>query len=172
MIVSCIVAVSDNRVIGCGNRLPWHLPADLKRFKKLSMGHHIIMGRKTFESIGRLLPGRTSIVITRNPKYEAPGAVLVLSLDEAFEKAASDDEVFVIGGEAIFEQALPRADRLYLTRVHASFEGDVFFPACDLEGWTLKEDARHEPDTKNRYAYSFRVYERENRLRARQGDRV
>jgi dihydrofolate reductase len=160
MSLSLIAAVSENGVIGRGGGLPWRLPADLKRFKALTMGHTIVMGRRTFESIGRVLPGRASVVITRNSAYRAPGATVVDSLEEALRRAAPGDEVFVIGGEEVFRLALPRAGRLYLTLVHASVAGDASFPDPALAGWKLLEDERHAADERNEFPYSFRVYER------------
>jgi dihydrofolate reductase len=133
--LSLIVAMARNRVIGRDGKLPWHLSADLKRFKALTMGHHIIMGRKTWESIGRPLPGRTSIVITRDPAYAAPGAHAVDSLSSALKMARHDPEVFVIGGGEIYREALPLADRIYLTEVDAEFSGDTFFPALSPGKW-------------------------------------
>ena len=135
MDISIIVAIAENNVIGNNNQLIWHIPDDLKRFKALTMGHHIVMGRKTWESIGRALPGRISIVISRNPNYVAHGAVVVTSLQEAIAKAQSDTEIFIIGGAQIYEQALPLATKLYLTKVHRSFEGDVTFPSIDQKEW-------------------------------------
>jgi len=132
--ISLVVAMTENRVIGIENRLPWHIPEDLKRFKKITSGHPIIMGRKTFESIGRPLPNRTNIVITRNKDYRAEGVVSCFSLEEAIEwagRAPGAGEIFVIGGGEIFKQALPKADRIYLTIVEWPFEGDAFFPAFD-----------------------------------------
>ena len=140
--LSLIVAASRNGVIGAGNKLPWHLPADLKRFKQLTMGHPILMGRKTFESIGKPLPGRTNIVITRQEGFQACGATVAHSLEEALQICEGQEEVFVIGGAEIYKQALPLADRIYLTRVDADFEGDTFLPALDPARW--KETAREE----------------------------
>ena len=157
----CVIAVvSDNAVIGRDNDLPWRLSADLKRFKALTTGHTIVMGRRTWESIGRPLPQRRSIVVTRRPDYAADGARVAHSLDEAVAMASDDDRVFVIGGAALFRAALPRADRLYLTRVHAQVEGDVLFPDWDERDWRKVEDERHAPDERNEHAYSFRVYDR------------
>jgi dihydrofolate reductase len=133
--ISIIVAMAKNRVIGVNNKLPWHLSADLKRFKALTMGHHIIMGRKTFESIGRILPGRTSVVVTRNPALRFDGAVVVNDVESALAKCAGDAEVFVIGGELIFREALPLADRIYLTQIDKEFDGDSYFPALEREAW-------------------------------------
>lgn len=160
MIVSCILAVSENGVIGRAGDLPWHLPADLRRFKALTMGHPIVMGRRTYESVGRLLPGRTTVVLSRDPGYEVEGAVMARSLDDALERLSGEEEVFIVGGEAVFREALPRARRLHLTRVHARVEGDVFFPEDELERWELRSDEPHPADEEHRHPYSFRVYER------------
>jgi dihydrofolate reductase len=159
MTISLIAATGDNGVIGREGDLPWHLPADLQHFKALTTGHAIIMGRKTFESIGRLLPNRRSVIVTRNPAYRHEGATVVNKLQDAFA-LAERDEVFVIGGAEIFRSALPYADRLYLTVVHASPHGDVFFPDFDEQRWDLVEEQRHEPNGKNPHAYSFQRWER------------
>jgi dihydrofolate reductase len=141
MKTSLIVAMSENRVIGRDNGLPWHIPEDLRFFKTVTMGKPIIMGRKTFESIGRPLPGRRNIVVSRDPGYSAKGVDVRRSLDDAIALAAGSaretgqDEIFVIGGGTIFEAALPIADRIYLTRIHARIEGDVFFPEIDPLIW-------------------------------------
>ena len=161
MIVSIIAAVADNGVIGWDGGLPWHLPADLKRFKKLTTGHHMVMGRRTWDSIGRRpLPGRPTIVVSRDPAFVAEGARVARSVEEALELAAGADEVFIAGGQAIYREALPVADRVYLTRVHARFEGDTFFPAFDASGWQVVVEERHEADEKNPHAHTFLVYER------------
>jgi dihydrofolate reductase len=133
--LSLIVALARNGVIGKDNRLPWHIPEDLKRFRALTMGHHIIMGRRTWESIGRPLPGRTSVVVSRRPDYSAPGALVVHSLAEALAACAGDDEAFVIGGAQIYREALPLAERIYLTRIDADYAGDAFFPSISQEQW-------------------------------------
>jgi dihydrofolate reductase len=156
--VSLIVAMAKNRVIGANGRLPWHLSSDLKRFKALTMGHHIIMGRKTFESIGRLLPGRTTIVITRNPGWKFEGAVVADSLQRALDLASGDSEVFVIGGQEVFREALPLADRIYLTEIDRDFEGDTFFPELlfqwrEMSRETLKDEA-------SRLVYTNRTLDR------------
>jgi dihydrofolate reductase len=154
--VSALVAMAMNRVIGCNNALPWHLPPDLKRFKSLTMGHPIIMGRKTYESIGRPLPGRISIIVTRQLDYQVPGTIVVDSLTQAlhvaddkaqeYVNAASmaDGEAFVIGGAEIFRHALPFCDRIYITEIQADFEGDVLFPEFNLGEWieTSRERCR------------------------------
>ena len=155
--------MSENGVIGRGNALPWHLPADLKRFKQLTTGHTIIMGRKTFESIGKPLPGRRSIVITRNMKWKAPSGVEVAhDLDGALQTARSggNQEIFIIGGAEIFRQALPLADRIYLTLVLAMMAGDAKFPEINPSHWELLETTNREADGDNAYAMSFQVYER------------
>ncbi len=150
--------MAKNRVIGANGRLPWHLSSDLKRFKALTMGHHIIMGRKTFESIGRLLPGRTTIVITRNPGWKFEGAVVADSLQRALDLASGDSEVFVIGGQEVFREALPLADRIYLTEIDRDFEGDTFFPELlfqwrEMSRETLKDEA-------SRLVYTNRTLDR------------
>lgn len=155
MDISIIVAIAENNVIGDNNQLIWHIPEDLKRFKALTMGHHIIMGRKTWESIGRALPGRISIVVSRNPEYLAPGAIVVASLDDALAKAQSDNEVFIIGGAQIYEQALPLANKLYLTQVHKAFEGDVSFPKIDKNLWKQVSTEKGKPTVTDGLEYSF-----------------
>ena len=160
--LSIIVAIANNRVIGKDNKLPWHLPADLKYFKSVTIGHPIIMGRKTFESIGggKPLPGRTSIIITHQLGYKAEGCVVMHSLQEAINYSKKDDESFIIGGAEIFKQALEIADKLYLTKIHHEFDGDTFFPALNLMQWKMISCEEHEPDEKNKYPYSFLKYER------------
>jgi len=161
MIVSIIAAVSDNSVIGRANRIPWRQSTDLKRLKKLTMGHHLLMGRKTYESLDGPLPGRTIVVITHNPDFRADGVLAAPSLERAIEMARLDDEVFVGGGSQIFEQALHRADRMYLTRVHAEVAGDTFFPEFDdVTEWKLVDAEHCDADEKNQYPYSFLTYER------------
>ena len=158
--VSLIVAVSQNGVIGKDNKLPWHIPEDLKRFKALTMGHPILMGRKTFESIGKPLPGRTNIVITRQQDFKSCGATVVHSLDEALATCQNAEEIFVIGGGEIYKQALPFANRIYLTRINQDFLGDTFLFQVDSSLWkeTSRED--HSADAKNLYPYSFITYTR------------
>ena len=159
--ISLIVAVARNGVIGKDGKLPWHLPEDLKRFKALTMGHHIIMGRKTWESPGHPLPGRTSIVVTRQPEYQAAGAVVVRSLEEALRYVApSDSEPFIIGGGEIFAQALPHVARMYLTIVHATVEGDAYFPRFDEREWRVCEEWTHPADEKHAHAFAVRTLER------------
>lgn len=160
--ISAIVAMSENHVIGDDNQLPWHLPADLKHFKTITSGHPILMGRKTYESIGRPLPNRTNIIITRNASYEAPGCIVVQSIHEAVERAAAigSNEIFIIGGAEVYKQLLPNIERIYLTIVHDVFDGDAFFPEFNANDWIEKERARHDADENNEYAYSFILMER------------
>ncbi len=160
MILSIIVAVANNNVIGKDNRLIWHIPADLKYFKSLTMGAPIIMGRKTYQSIGKPLPGRKSIIITRDMNYSADGCVVVHSLESAIAAAKEYNEAFIIGGEQIYRQAIGYADKIYLTRVYESFEGDSFFPEIDSTIWQLTEQKDNEIDEKNKFKYSFLTYTR------------
>ena len=155
--ISLIVAASRNGVIGANNRLPWHLPADLKRFKQLTMGHPILMGRKTFESIGTPLPGRTNLVITRQKDYQCCGATAAHSLEEALLICDRESEIFVIGGAEIFRQALPFADRIYLTRIEKDFEGDTRLFEIDSKIW--KEVSREE-SLNDPLPHAFLTYER------------
>lgn len=133
--ISLIVAVSSNHVIGKNNTLPWHLPEDLKRFRALTTGHCIIMGRKTYESLGRLLPDRTTVIVTRNPNFQVEGAIVVHSLADAVEVCENDTEAFIIGGAELYQQGLQYAHKLYLTQVDATVEGDAFFPPIDAYIW-------------------------------------
>jgi dihydrofolate reductase len=161
MIVSILVAAAENGVIGRDNALPWHLRTDLLRFKKLTMGHHVFMGRKTFDSIGKKpLTGRPTIVITRQAGYEAPGATLAGSIAEAIEISRGDTEVFNLGGARIFAQSMGQSDRIYLTRVHANPDGDARFPFIDPREWRLVRSEDHEADEKNDYPFTFEDYER------------
>lgn len=155
--------MSRNRVIGKGNALPWHLPADLKYFKRITLGKPIIMGRKTFESIGRPLPGRVNIIVTHELAYRADGCTVVHSIDEAISIAQAHEEVMVIGGAKLFEQVLPRAERIYLTEIDEEFAGDIFFPELDRRAWREIQRAAHAPDEQNPYAYSFVVLERKSK---------
>ncbi len=157
--LSLIVAMGRNRVIGRDGKLPWRLSADLKRFKALTMGHHIIMGRKTWESIGRPLPGRTSVVVTRSPAYVAAGATVVDSLPGALTLAREDAEVFVIGGGQMYREALPLADRIYLTELQAEYPGDAFFPALAPGEWQASARDHHAVEG-DQPAWDFVVYDR------------
>lgn len=164
--LSVIVAVAENLVVGKNNALPWHLSEDLQYFKRTTLGKPIVMGRKTFESIGRPLPGRTNIVISRNPDYFAQGIKIVSSLEQAFQlvedTALIDDsqELMVIGGAAIYAAAIPVADRLYVTEVHAEVEGDAYLPNIDWGNWIESSRERHMAIAPNPYDYSFVVYDR------------
>ncbi len=160
MKVAIIVAVSANGVIGRDNDLPWRLSADLARFKRLTMGHHLIMGRRTFASIGRPLPGRTTVVLSRGRPELPDGVLLASSLDEALALCSGDDQVFVAGGAAVFAECLPRAERVYLTRLHADFEGDVFFPPFEETDWDLVSREDHRAAEGEPCDYSFLTYQR------------
>lgn len=162
MIISLLLAASENNVIGKNNGLPWHLPDDLKYFRNLTWGLPILMGRKTFDSIGKPLPGRKSIVITRNESWNHTGVEVVHSLEEAVRKAEAlgAKEIFVIGGAAIFHAALPQANRIYLTRIHQNFDGDVFFPAINETKWQLSSSRFCQKDEKNPYDHTYQVWER------------
>ena len=160
MNLSIIVALSENNVVGINNQLPWHLSADLKRVKALTMGHHLVMGRKTYESIGKPLPGRTIVVITRNKNYKAEGCVVVSSLTKALEKAKDDNEPFIFGGGEIFREALPKVNKIYMTRIHQDFEGDTRFPELNMKEWKEISRQDFEAEEKNNYTYSFIDLER------------
>jgi dihydrofolate reductase len=151
-----VVAVAENGVIGGDNRLLWHLPLDLKHFKQLTQGHPIVMGRRTFESIGKPLPNRTNIIVTRQNDWQAEGCEVAYSVPLALEMARGIEEnIFVIGGGEIYRQALPAADVVYLTEVHHSFEGDITFPNLNPDEWREETRERHEPDEKHAYPFSF-----------------
>lgn len=162
MKLSIIVATAEKGVIGKDNQLIWHLPEDLKMFRRLTTGHVIIMGRKTFESIGKPLPNRTSIIISRNTDYLVEGCIVVGSLEEAIEKAKEfeTEEAFIIGGAQIYALALDMADTVYLTQVHHNFEGDAFFPVLDTNIWTETERKSFQPDEKHAYAFDFVTLEK------------
>ena len=152
--------MARNRVIGRDNRLPWRLPADLAYFKRVTMGHPVIMGRRTWESIGRPLPGRKNIVVTRNRDYSAPGATVVGSLEDAWRAAGEVEEACVIGGTSLFAEALPHADRIHLTEVEAEVEGDTYFPPFDRSQWVEREVARQARDERHEYPFRIVVLER------------
>ena len=160
MTISIIVAMDKKGVIGLDGDLPWHLSADLKHFKSITMGKPLIMGRKTHESIGRPLPGRKNIVLTHSQEFKTDGCMVVYSLEEALVAAGEVDEVMIMGGSGIYDQALARADRLYLTEVHADVNGDVYFPEFDRSEWVEIEREDHSADDKNNFDYSFVVMER------------
>lgn len=159
MTISIIVATAKNHAIGKNNQLLWHLPNDLKHFKDVTSGHTVIMGRKTYDSVGRPLPKRRNIVITRQD-IDIEGCEVVPSIDEALERCENEEEVFIVGGAEIYRQALPLTDRVYLTVIDQDFEGDTFFPELNHEEWKEKERENFEPDEKNKYSYSFITLER------------
>ncbi len=158
--LSIIVAMAKNRVIGINNTLPWHLPADLKHFKALTMGHHIVMGRKTYESIGKPLPGRTSVVVTRNADYSAPGVIVVNSLDAAMAACGKDEEIFVIGGAELYAQALSLIHTLYVTEIQQDIAGDAHFPLLDKNQWQEVSRERLSQEIPQPLEYHFVVYQR------------
>ena len=176
MNISLIAAVGNNRVIGMKNAMPWHMPADLKHFKRITLGKPVVMGRKTFDAIGRPLPGRTNIIVTRDPDWRAEGCVVVYSVEQALQAAAGavapgilppatlvhpcTSEVMVIGGANLFEQLLPRATRIYLTEIKADFAGDSYFPVLPPGHWLERERQDHPADTGNPYPYSFVILDR------------
>lgn len=162
MIISLLVAMDQKRGIGMDGKLPWRLSSDLKRFRELTMGHHIIVGRKTFESIGKPLPGRQTIVVTRNLSYKIEGCLIAGSVQAAIKLAEErgETEAFVIGGADVYAQALGVADRVYLTEVHAEVEADTFFPEFDRSAWTEKEVCYQPADEKNQHDCTFRLLEK------------
>lgn len=169
-VISLIVAMSRNRVIGRNHQLPWHMPADLKHFKALTTDHAVIMGRRTFESINRKpLPGRTNVIVTRDRLARFDGAIAAPDLDHAVALAAEHDrrlhrqnEIFVLGGSEVFREALPRAQRIYLTLIDAAFEGDTLFPEVDRTEWKIVADEAHRPDENNAHPYRFQLLENLN----------
>jgi dihydrofolate reductase len=159
--ISFIVAMDENRVIGKNNQLPWRLPEDLKFFKKVTMGHPIAMGRKTHESIGRVLPGRENIVITRQKEYRREDCTVVYSVEDFVQYCKKQsDEIFVIGGAEIFNETFDYADRLYITIIHDEFAGDTYFPEFDVSNWEMVSCEKGLKDNKNPYDYEFRIYNR------------
>ena len=162
MRISAIAAMSKNRVIGRDNQIPWHLPSDLKFFQRTTTGHHVIMGRKNYLSMGKPLANRTNIVITRNPFFISSGCTVVHSLEEALSVAhqAKEEEAFIIGGGEIYQLAMHLLDRIYLTTIDTVVEGDVFFPEFDLRDWKLVKEDAFLPDHKNAYAFVIQVFDR------------
>lgn len=158
--ISIIVAMAKNRVIGAGKGIPWHLPNELRLFKSVTIGHHIIMGRRTYESINRLLPGRTTVIVTRQPGYQIPGAVIAHSLENAIAACGEEEEIFVIGGGELYRSALAMTDRIYLTTVDAEPAGDTFMPEFNLEEWREISSQSYPADDRHRHAYRFAVYDR------------
>lgn len=164
MLISIIAAMDEKRGIGFKNRIPWHLPGDLQHFKNTTLGHHIIMGRKTFESLGQPLQGRINIIITKNQAYSVVGENVAVkhSLGEALSHAQNhqESEVFITGGASIYEQCLPLAHRLYLTLVHTQTEADTFFPLVDFSNWVELDSRHHPPDKKHLFAYTIKLFKR------------
>ena len=161
MPLSIIVAMTRSGVIGRGGGLPWRLSSDLARFKRLTMGHHIVMGRKTYESLGRPLPGRTAVIITRQRDYLPEfGGLIAAGLEEALRLCEHDHEPFVIGGGEVFGEALSRAERLYVTWVEAELEGDTYFPVWNPDEWRVTHTERHSADAKNEYDTTYCIYDR------------
>ncbi|MEH6942622.1 dihydrofolate reductase [Bacillus sp. JJ722] len=160
MIVSIIVAMDEKRVIGMNNQLPWRLPRELQYVKKTTMGHPIIIGRKNYESIGRPLPGRRNIVLTRDVHFQAEGCEIAHSPEEVLKLCANEEEIFIFGGEQIYKLFLSQTDKLYITKIHHAFEGDTFFPEIDYSEWNEVFVEQGITDEKNPYTYYFHVYER------------
>jgi len=162
MIVSAVVAKAKNNVIGKDNDIPWYLPADLKYFKKTTLNHHIIMGRKCFQSIGKPLPKRSNIIVTRNPFYIVSNCFIANSVEEALEIAHDngEEEAFIIGGGEIYRLTAPLWDKLYVTEVNAEIDGDIYFPEIDKQEWKLVSQDDHKKDLKNEFNYSFLIYEK------------
>lgn len=158
--LTIIAAIAENNALGKDNQLIWHLPADLKRFKKVTQGHAVIMGRKTFESLGKPLPNRTNIIITKQKAYKKAGCIVVNSLEEALQCAKDDNNPFILGGAQIYRQALDFADVLDLTIVHHVFEADAYFPEIDKNTWTEVSREHHPKDEQNPYDYSFVIYKK------------
>ena len=162
--ISILVAMAKNRVIGRNNALPWRLPPDLKRFKELTMGHHIVMGRKTYESIGRPLPGRTSVIITRQPDYQVPGTIVVASIDQALKVCSAgkevDQEIFVIGGAQIYRQSLGLCQRIYITEIQQEFDGDTLFPELNQQEWREISREKYRLNDGDGLEYHFVVLDR------------
>ncbi len=161
MSLSIVVAMDENRLIGKDNKLPWHLPADLAYFKKITTGKSIVMGRKTYDSIGRPLPNRRNIVISRNSKTLITGCEVLTSIDEVLSTTKDEDEVMIIGGASLCEQLLPQVSRLYITKIEGEFDGDVYFPEYDESDWHQVSYESHLPDDSNQHAYHFLVLERQ-----------
>lgn len=156
--ITVIAAVAENNALGKENQLLWHLPDDFKRFKSLTSGHYIIMGRKTFESFPKPLPNRTHVIISRQANYQPEGCIVVNSLEQAMEACPKTEEVFIIGGGEIYRQSIAVADKLDLTKVHASFEADTYFPEVDLSKWQLVFEEHHAKDERHDFAFTFQTY--------------
>ncbi len=159
-IISLVAAMTENYCLGLNNKMPWHLPADLAHFKQLTLHKSIIMGRKTYESIGKALPNRHNIIITRQSDFNAPDCTIVSSLEQALQTYSAEEELMIIGGAQIYQQALPVADRLYLTLIHTMIEGDAYFPHWDAKQWQEVSREIHPADEHNAYAYDFLTLKR------------
>lgn len=159
-----IAAIASNGVIGKDNTLPWHLPGDMAFFKKTTTGHTIVMGRKNFEDIGRPLPGRRNIVLSRDTAFKANGCEVANSFTDMLDKTGHDDKTFIIGGAALYEIALEHASKMYLTRIDAEIEGDVYFPDLKWEDWVLVSCESHQPDDKNKFAFRIEEYEKKKKI--------
>ncbi len=162
MIISQIVAISRNRVIGKDNKLPWHMPDDLAYFFRMTRGRHIIIGRKNFEANGKALPDRVNIVVTRRNDYEAPGCIIVHSPENAIQyaRSAGEKEAFISGGSGIYRATLDITDRIYLTLIDAEVEGDVFYPKLNMNQWRTVSEIKHKADARNKYDYTYFIFER------------
>tara|TARA_R110002050_G_scaffold149571_2_gene276251 strand:+ start:1806 stop:2300 length:495 start_codon:yes stop_codon:yes gene_type:complete len=160
MNITLIAAMAENRVIGKDNQLIWHFPDDLKHFKQLTSGHHVIMGRKTFESVGRPLPNRTNIIITRQDEYRVEGCLIAHSIEEAISMVKNDERPFIVGGAEIYKQALDFADTIELTIIHGNYEGDSYFPEFDLGIWKLARGEKKEADAKHIHPFEFLTYKK------------
>lgn len=158
--ITLIAAAAENNALGKDNQLVWHLPNDFKRFKEITSGHYIIMGRKTFESFPKPLPNRTHIIITRQKNYQVEGCIVVNSIEKAIEVAAKDEDIFIIGGAEIYAQSIDFADKIELTRVHANFEADVYFPEINLNHWKLIFEEKHLKDEKHNFDFTFQTFEK------------
>jgi dihydrofolate reductase len=160
MVISIIAALAKNRVIGKDNKLPWNLPADLRHFKELTLGKPIIMGQRTFESLGKPLPGRKNIILSLDENFNPPGCIVAHSIEEALKKAGDSKEVMICGGASVYKQFLPLAHKMYLTMIDAEFEGDAFFPEFNWTDWRQVERVENQPDKENSYKYTFVILQR------------
>ncbi len=162
MLISAVVACAKNNVIGINNQIPWYLPADLQYFKRITQHHHILMGRNCFESIGKPLPNRTNIIVTRDLFFSATGCLVAHSIEEGIKiaKRNKESELFIIGGGIIYEQTINLCDKLYLTEVNLEVEGDIFFPEINTKEWQLVSEEKHEKDEKNKMDYTYKIFER------------
>jgi dihydrofolate reductase len=165
--ITLIAAVAENNALGKNNDLLWHLPKDFKRFKEITSGHYIIMGRKTFESFPKPLPNRTHIVISRQANYKPESCIVVENLEKAFEICPKSEDIFVIGGGEIYKQTIAIADRLDITKVHSSFDAEVFFPEIDMNIWQLDHEEFHQKDEKNQFDFTFQTFNKKNSLSRR-----